>query len=403
MSAKIWRLLPATGLSDMVGRGREAAQDSPTKSEAKVLPTESEHTIYKLLQERQKTKQKIKKQKTMKTKMKRSKWSLILAAFMVTLSTSCENNLIFEGEGDCGVYYNIHFKYDYNMKYANAFANEVNSVALFVFDQNGTLIESVVEDNATALSSESFSIPLELPRGNYELLSWAGLMDESSFDLLANVQEGVTKKEELKVKMNRTTTGGVSVVNNDLKPLYHGTLSLNVTDEEGAYHETMSLTKDTNVIRIVLQQNEESDLTVDEFDFEITAANGYYNWDNSLLADETIHYKPWAVSNGTASVGKAVTSVTVAVAEMTIGRMIDGQSPILTVKKKSDGEVVFQIPVADYALLVKGHYNSKMSNQEYLDRQDEYNMTFFLGEDDQWISSSIIINAWTVVLDDIIL
>lgn len=63
MSAKIWRLLPATGLSDMVGRGREAAQDSPTKSEAKVLPTESEHTIYKLLQERQKTKQKIKKTK----------------------------------------------------------------------------------------------------------------------------------------------------------------------------------------------------------------------------------------------------------------------------------------------------------------------------------------------------
>lgn len=339
----------------------------------------------------------------MKTKMKRSKWSLILAAFMVTLSTSCENSFIFEGEGDCGVYYNIYFKYDYNMKYANAFANEVNSVALFVFDQNGTLVESVVEDDASALSAENYYIPLELPRGKYELLSWAGLMDESSFDLLATAQEGVTKKDELKVKMNRTTSGGVAVVDKDLKPLYHGTLSLDVTDQEGTYNETMSLTKDTNVIRIVLQQNEGNGVSVEDFDFEITAANGYYNWDNSLLSDETIHYQPWAVSNGTASVGKAVTSVSVAVAELTIGRMIDGQSPILTVKKKSDGEVVFQIPVADYALLVKGYYNRNMSNQEYLDRQDEYNMTFFLGEDEQWISSSIIINAWTVVLDNVIL
>ncbi|MEE0235701.1 MAG: FimB/Mfa2 family fimbrial subunit, partial [Bacteroidales bacterium] len=47
--------------------------------------------------------------------------------------SSCVNGLIFEGEGDCGVYYRIRFKYDYNIKFADAFANEVNSVALYVF------------------------------------------------------------------------------------------------------------------------------------------------------------------------------------------------------------------------------------------------------------------------------
>ena len=43
-------------------------------------------------------------------------------------TTSCNDGLgIFNGEGDCGVY--ISFKYDYNLKDANAFAKEVNSVA----------------------------------------------------------------------------------------------------------------------------------------------------------------------------------------------------------------------------------------------------------------------------------
>ena len=60
---------------------------------------------------------------------------------------------------------------------------------------------------------------------------------------------------------------------------------------------------------------------------------------------------------------------------------------------------MFRIPVADYALLVKGHYRENMSDQEYLDRQDEYTMTFFLDEG-EWVSSFIYINSWRVVLND---
>ena len=41
-----------------------------------------------------------------------------------------------------------------------------------------------------------------------------------------------------------------------------------------------------------------------------------------------------------------------------------------------------------------------MDNQEYLDRQDEFNMTFFLDEDDRWVDSYIIINSWKVVLNN---
>ena len=42
-----------------------------------------------------------------------------------------------------------------------------------------------------------------------------------------------------------------------------------------------------------------------------------------------------------------------------------------------------------------------MDDQEYLDRQDEYALTFFLDEDNKWISSSVIINSWKVVINDV--
>jgi len=74
-------------------------------------------------------------------------------------------------------------------------------------------------------------------------------------------------------------------------------------------------------------------------------------------------------------------------------------NPVLTITN-GEGEKVLSIPLIDYALLVKGFYNRDMDNQEYLDRQDEFNMTFFLDEDDRWVDSYIIINSWKVVLNN---
>lgn len=94
------------------------------------------------------------------------------------------------------------------------------------------------------------------------------------------------------------------------------------------------------------------------------------------------------------------TEIGVAMAELTVGRLVKGHRPILNVYN-THGVRVISIPLIDYALLIKGHYNSTMSDQEYLDRQDEYNLTFFLDKEDRWVSSSILINSWRVILDDI--
>ena len=123
-------------------------------------------------------------------------------------------------------------------------------------------------------------------------------------------------------------------------------------------------------------------------------------------ASDSVYYKAWAVSSGSAGIDKTAltrdgqTEIGVAMAELTVGRLVKGHRPILNVYN-THGTKVISIPLIDYALLIKGHYNSSMSDQEYLDRQDEYNLTFFLDKEDRWVSSSIIINSWRVILDDV--
>lgn len=320
-------------------------------------------------------------------------------------TSSCNDGLnIFDGEGDCGVY--ISFTYDYNLDYANAFANEVNSVALYVFDETNTLIEQVTTTDKEALSSKNFEMVLQLDPGNYNLLAWGGLMNEESFDLIADAKIGETKIEDLQVKMNRNyNDNGEAVVDKDLLPLYHGTMPIEVSDEKGTYRHTMSLMKNTNVVRILLHEMSGHDVNADHFIFEIKDSNGLYDWDNTLLDDEQITYKAWYQQTGTAEIetsSRVQESVSVALAELTIGRMKAGRSPILHIRNRETGEDVVRLPLADYALLIKGYYYQYMNDQEYLDRADEYSLNLFLDEG-EWVSTAIHIHSWRVVVNNAVL
>ena len=60
---------------------------------------------------------------------------------------------------------------------------------------------------------------------------------------------------------------------------------------------------------------------------------------------------------------------------------------------------MLNIPLTDYALLVKGYYNRDMADQEFLDRQDVFDLVFFL-KNGSWLGSQVYINSWRIVLQD---
>ena len=333
-------------------------------------------------------------------------WAWLTAMMgMTALATSC-SNILDEEEVDCSVEYRVKFKYDHNMKFADAFANEVRSVTLYAFDKEGKFVYQRTEQG-DILGEEDYSMPVEVEAGDYRLVTWAGLEGEESFSVPV-LTPGVSTIDELTCRMNRISVraDGTAIVNEDLKPLWHGEVTEQTFQSRAALNQTITvpLVKNTNNVRIVLQHLSGSPVEVEKFTFTITDENGWMDYDNSLLEDEQLTYYAWRTDDGVAELdadgSRAQTSIGVAIAELTVGRLVLENNPVLTVTNDK-GEKVLSIPLIDYALLVKGYYNRNMDDQEYLDRQDEYNMTFFLDEEDHWVNSYIIINSWKVVLADI--
>lgn len=337
-----------------------------------------------------------------------------VALVCLLVFSSCDS-WFYDEEGDCSVYYRLKLRYVRNLKWADAFANEVSSVHLYAFDTSGLLVWQQEEqiDPATA---ENYSMLLDLPAGDYRLLAWCGLRNDGEHAESFSVPEariGETRMEQLQCALNRKYDEFGAYSEERLYRLFHGSLdvSLPVNDDGGSYDYTMSLTKNTNHVRVILQHLSGEDVDVNQFTFRIEDENGLMAHDNELLEDESITYFPWKTQNGETALGKKdtrnVIHVKGAIADLTVGRMMEThrEKMFLTIANKENGETVARIPVVDYALLAKDYYEEEygrtMTDQEFLDREDDYVMTFFLDEDNQWISSYILIHSWRVVPSDV--
>lgn len=68
--------------------------------------------------------------KTVKTFARQLSFSLMMAMTLGSAIVSC-GSILDEEDVDCSVEYRVKFKYDYNMKYADAFSREVGTVTLY--------------------------------------------------------------------------------------------------------------------------------------------------------------------------------------------------------------------------------------------------------------------------------
>ena len=322
---------------------------------------------------------------------------VLMLLSVLFVMTACDG--IYEDEGDCSVHYHVKFRYDMNMKFADAFAHEVNSVTLYVLDEQNN-VEWQGSAQGETLAQEGYAREVDVAPGSYSLLAWCGLAGGNSFAVPVS-----SRKEDLICSLKREhKLDGTAYVKEDLNRLYHGYLEKQTfSSEEGTHTFVVPLVKNTNNIRVVLQHLSGEPVDKDKFTFSITDENGMMNWDNKPLSDEPVTYYAWHTDSGTAGIddvdSRTVSSFSAAIAELTTARLVKEKAPRLKVTNDK-GETVFSIPLIDYALLVKGEYNRRMDDQEYLDRQDEYNMVFFLDEGDRWMDAYIYINSWKVVLQE---
>lgn len=349
-----------------------------------------------------------------------------MAALMAaTALTGCDS-AIYDDEGDCDIHYRLRFRFDYNLMWADAFPHHVHSVAVYAFHPDGTFAWQR-EESGLHLAADGYMMNLDgVTPGEYRLIAWCGM--ENSFlgtqpesFTLPELTPGVSTESELQCRMERLRhADGSAYSESDLWPLFHGMVAdVEIIDPESleADGQTVvyecSLKKDTNRVRVILQQLSGDDLDVNNFTFRIQSDNGHMAHDNEVLDDETITYRPWNTESGVAGVGQpglaapgragddlSFTPVRVAIADLTVGRLIYGR-PMTLMVTNTKNETVASIPLVDYAVMVKGNYPEPMDEQEYLDREDTYTLTFFLDSSQKWAGVSVFINSWRVLSKDV--
>lgn len=334
--------------------------------------------------------------------------TIMTVAALATTLHSCDS-VIYDDEGDCNHY--VHFKYDYNMKWADAFAHEVHSVTLYAIDRNSGKVVWHKTESGAALARKGYCMVVDVDPGVYDFIAWCGAECGAEEPTTFDTPEAGFKTGLTATLGRGHDADGTAHIRTDVDRLYYGHLD-NVSLEWDLSHDTIPLMKNTNNIRVILQHLSGEPVGRDQFTYTITDNNGSLDWNNAVLPDETISYHAWHVASGTAETEpapapgqedtRAQSVYSTALAEFTVSRLMAGHAPDarLIVRRSDNGETVININLIDALLLVKGYYNRDMSDQEYLDRQDEYSLTFFLDEGFRWMNAYVYINSWRVVLQN---
>lgn len=321
----------------------------------------------------------------------------LLGAASLTALAGCDS-LIRDGLDPCPQGAVLRFVYDYNMEFANAFPSQVDCLTLLVYDDQGRLVESRTE-TSSVLADENYRMTLDLPAATYRFVAYGGMACGNSTFHFVDTPEPGSALSDLAVSMNANCIGANPGV--DLHPLFYGDLELVIDPESVDYTTaTVYMMKDTNSLRILLQNVDGSPVDPADFTFAITDNNTLLNWQNDVVPTTAgITYSPWA--KGQTGLGSAQegNQTLLAYAEFSTSRLIAGSDARLEIRNAHDGHQVLSVPLVDYLLLLKSLHFDKMGPQEFLDRESRWNMILFL-QNGQWMSTSIVINDWIVRLNN---
>lgn len=302
--------------------------------------------------------------------------SLVLTILTVCSGIFASCDVLNEDLPECRLY--VKFKYDYNMESADAFHKQVDKVTLYVFDKDGKfLFEQTGEGEE--LSTGHYLMAVEVPVGEYKFMAWAGAGD--SYDI-SELTPGVTTIQEMKLKLKRTSS---LVVNRQLERLWYGEIiDVNFTGKKHQI-ETVNLIHDINVLTFILQGAGANgwNIDLDDYEYEIIESNGYLGYDNALLDDDVLRYRPYYKEQ------KSATAVKVEISTM---RFVEDRETRFVVTEKATGVQVMNISLRDYLGMTLTQYRG-WGLQEYFDREWEWHIAFFLS--DSWIATQITINGWT--------
>ena len=346
--------------------------------------------------------------------------------------SSCES--IYDDDPNCLQGIALRFVYDYHMEPgANAFADNVDCINVFVFDEAGNYVTQFKE-TSDVLRNDWYRMNIPLESGKYQLMVYGGLACEHSrFSLTPDwIATPSAKKEDIRVTLPRNAQGESDVQLHNIKErtggLFYGTLDVELTEDDysSTYREeTVYLMNDVNDIQIILQELQfPYEVDYADYNFQIIDDNFVLDCNNKAVKTITEEYtpsvyKPYAAENriigAAANLGNGTRleedeeqPVQVACAEFSTSRLLvehrsTARLLITSNRERNDNgtpRTIINIPLINYLTLVRGFGDSWIkTDQEFLDRQSRWTLMLFL-KDERWVENSITVNYWNVRLNN---
>lgn len=336
-------------------------------------------------------------------------WGFIMAG---SLLASC-NDLMHDDLPPCDMGVDLQFKYDYNVQRADMFKDHVGGLCVFVYDEQGNFIarhDAYNDATSQPLKDPNYAMRINLEPGKYRFATFAfqkkyedALAQPGAKFQIALPQQG-DNITALHARLDREQ-GKVNNQSQPLDTLWQGLSNelVEVKDLQVTRH-TIGLVRDTKQLTISLHQTDEpANINADDFSYQITNANGDINYDNSLLPDEELTYTPYYTWTTEFKDKEGNVTERTAHAALMFSRLIwhpveeNDKNAILTITNKNTGEEVARINLADCLAQGRGAFEARQySAQEFLDREYDYKLDFFL-QGNQWryAKLSISILDWS--------
>ena len=276
----------------------------------------------------------------------------------------------------------VKLSYTYNMLDVDAVTTQVTDASIFVFDTNGICIAREEADSLSRRHGNHMVKLPALPEGDYDILVWAGLADNHY------------QYMDTSLLLSRSETGEQP---DKLAALFHGRTDGEHIDENYRVID-IPLIKDTNLFSCVLQSQTGNALESENFDMEISASNGRMDHHNLPIGNDMVVYKPFFIEN------TALENISVIHAGLNVLRLMENDDTRFRLHHRPSGKTIIDIPLTQYLLLTRHAKTFKMSPQEYLDRQDQYNLIFFLTAsekpEDPFLCQQMMVNGWMIRLNE---
>lgn len=362
--------------------------------------------------------------------------ALALAASAAVLS-SC-NNLIYDYEGVCDDTVEIYLKYDYNTARADMRADHVGYAVVYAVDKNGNVAASQTV-SGKEIHDKNFNVVFSgLQPGMYTFTALAmqrpyedcakgkGARWRVDFPQPSSAISGLNAKLDRSSDADSEGFYAVEAPKMGLDTLWVGQsitpggIEMPSADKQrgNVIRDTVSLVRDTKYLHITLNQvDNPADIHDADFRVRIVDENGHVAWDNSLISDDVISYSPFAQwTTALSKKGVAYDSEEDAdkapaddpIAEraahynISFGRLMylmDGQGEnarLQVYNYKDGGKVVVDINLPYYLAFGRDAYATHhYTRQEYLDREYDYHLDFFLKNGDwEYMNLKLNVVSW---------